>query len=184
MQPKLYIDMTLIKILLECTVKENKGNKWATKNLKLGKKGPNPVLPSHCKGTCHLHSAWEGSTFEWELNWGSDPGGICLSCSVAWWCLFWTAFLPFCIQLQQQPAPRLLGATKYSLPCLDTIEKVSEEDFCIICHMSMWKSLLQNDVVPGRWRKDFVDLRSFLNGRSCDFFMLYGFLEICMIVRV
>lgn len=64
-----------------------------------------------------------------------------------------------------------MGAT---LPCLDTIEKVSEEDFCIICYMSMWKSVPKKEVAPGRWRKDFVDLRSFLNGRSCDFFHALG----------
>lgn len=159
MQSKLHIDMNLIKKLLECTVKENKGNKWATKNWNREKEGPYPVLPSPCKGTCHLHCVWEESTSAWELELGARSRRYLLSCSVSWWCLFWTACLPFCIQLQQQPAPRLMGDTKYSLPCLDTIEKVSEEDFCIICHMSMWKSLPQN--VPGRWRNDFVDLRSF-----------------------
>lgn len=84
-------------------------------------------------------------------------------------------FLLRCIQLQQLPAPSLVGATKYSLPCLDTIEEVSEEDFCIICHMSVWRNPPQNDVVAAGWRKHSVDLRSFEMGGLVNFLCFVDF---------
>lgn len=65
MQSKLYIDMTLIKILLECSVKENKGNKWATKNWRMRKRTLSSPS-SHCKVTRHLHCVWE-----WESELGA-----------------------------------------------------------------------------------------------------------------
>lgn len=143
MQSKLYVDTTLIKIiLLECSVKENKANKWTTKlwNLarrtrsSLSKSLQGPVQSALCEST------------EWELELGGEFGRrrrVLPPPSASWWCLFWTLFLPCCIQLQQQLAPNQAGATKYSLACLDAVEEVSEEDFCVVHHISIRKNLPQ-----------------------------------------
>lgn len=166
MQSKLYIDMTLIKILLECTVKENKGNKWAIKNWNGEKKDPILSFPVTAKALAICTMLGRCPHLSENLNGGPGPGGICFSCSVSWWCLFWSVSLhsvsaPAAASSQTDRGyPALFGYNREGVwrgflhhLLYVHVEKCSQKGSC------------SRQVEKGLCRPE-----EFFNGRSCVFF--------------
>lgn len=148
-------------------------------NFKTWQEGPDPVLLSHYKGPWTLHCASSEST-EWELELGGKFGRR-------------RRVLPPSFSLLVVPLLDSLPPVLYSAPAAAISqpgwgyqifpamfgcnrEGVRGGFLCRSSYICMEKFPPQNDVVPGRWRKHSKP-EELLNGRSCEFFMLCGFLK-------
>ena len=186
MQSKFYIDMTLIKIiLLECTVKENKANKWTTKMWNLERRtqsGPSQSLQRHLQSALCFGVSPRPSE---GLNRGAGPGGGGGLAPLSPWSLFWALLLPPCIQLQQQSAPSLVGCYQILRALFGYNRGGIRRGFL---HSLSYVHMEKNSSPKwccSRWvEKALCKPTEFLNGKACEFFMLCGFLKIYMMVEI